>query len=121
MEQAYMDNIKKGIDAATDYGVANGLTRESAYSIAGRMAEAISQSMSTDMTNIFNNGQDVDTEANMRAAVNKIANDISFYGIDKNVAQNMAQIVANFMATAMVQYITQEIAQHMFMLGAPQQ
>ena len=120
MEQAYIDHIQKGIDTATDYGVAKGLTRETAHSIAGRMAEAISEGIVIDLNNIFNNNNLTDT-GNTVAAVNKIANDISFYGIDKNIAQNMAQIVANFMATAMAQYIGQEIAQHMFMLGDPQQ
>ena len=119
MEQTYIDNVQKGIDAANDYGVANGLTRETAYSISGRMAEAISEGIVIDMNNIFNNNNINDT-GNTVASVNKIANDIAFYGIDKNIAQNMAQIIANFMATAMIQYIGQEIAQNMFMIGTLQ-
>ena len=119
MEQTYIDNIQKGIDAAIDYGVANGLTRETAQSISNRMAEAISEGIVADMNNIFNNGQTVDTDANTRAAVNNIANAISFYGIDKNIAQNMAQIIANFMANAMVQYMTQGMFQNMFTMDTP--
>ena len=110
MEQTYFGNIQKGVDAAIDYGVSKGLDRETAQRLTKRMMEDITQAIVIDMNNLADNSNIADPYANTNVAINNIANAISFYGIDKNIAQNMAQMIADAMANAMIQF-TQQMQQ----------